>query len=637
MLRANRLLLAGLVMLAALPAYAADGGVEGKYKVVILSGANEVPLTVVSLEKKEGKLDGSVVTSGQIGAQSIKQPSLDGKVLQFDITGRTPSSFEGIVDGATILGSFKIGSNLYPAKLVQTTEEEVGPASQIKGFESPKVTELNKNFRDLLIKMRSEKDADKRSELQNKAMEIQGKIAAEMPGIYREVLQKNPNSPGALVAGIALLRNSELKASEEDARKWVEITLAAAAKHGPRMASDTNAQLAESLAKMPDFKGLALMQARKAETLLTDKSTDDERARVWKILSRSLKSNGKADEAKSFETKLAKLKLTQAKKAEAKLTEKSTDDERARVWKLLIPALKNNGMTEEAKGIEAKLAKVEAVLDKEYLAKVPPFKPEMFAGRKEKGDRKVVMELFTGAQCPPCVAADVAFDGLEKSYKPSELILLQYHLHIPGPDPMTNADTEARAKYYSINSTPSTRFNGKSPLQPGGGGMAQSEGLYGRYRKVINPILDESADTKLMVKAARVGDKIDIKADVSGVKDPGEKKRLRFVLVEETIRYVGGNKLRFHHHVVRDLPGGVKGLALNEANSQHSVTVNLDDLKKKLVKYLDNFAETRPFPYTERPLDFKHLKVVALVQDDETKEILQVTQVDVDGELTTKK
>jgi hypothetical protein len=65
--------------------------------------------------------------------------------------------------------------------------------------------------------------------------------------------------------------------------------------------------------------------------------------------------------------------------------------------------------------------------------------------------------------------------------------------------------------------------------------------------------------------------------------------------------------------------------------------VNLDDLKKKLVKYLDNFAETRPFPYTERPLDFKHLKVVALVQDDETKEILQVTQVDVDGELTTKK
>ena len=53
------------------------------------------------------------------------------------------------------------------------------------------------------------------------------------------------------------------------------------------------------------------------------------------------------------------------------------------------------------------------------------------------------MELFTGAQCPPCVAADVAFDVLEKTYKPADLVLIQYHLHIPGPDPLTNAASEA--------------------------------------------------------------------------------------------------------------------------------------------------------------------------------------------------
>ena len=71
------------------------------------------------------------------------------------------------------------------------------------------------------------------------------------------------------------------------------------------------------------------------------------------------------------------------------------------------------------------------------------------AGRKDKEANQVVMmELFTGAQCPPCVAADVAFDALQKSYKPTELVLVQYHMHIPGSDPMTNPDTIARWDYY---------------------------------------------------------------------------------------------------------------------------------------------------------------------------------------------
>jgi len=38
-------------------------------------------------------------------------------------------------------------------------------------------------------------------------------------------------------------------------------------------------------------------------------------------------------------------------------------------------------------------------------------------------------------QCPPCVAADLAFEGLGKTYKTSEVVLLQYHLHIPRRTP----------------------------------------------------------------------------------------------------------------------------------------------------------------------------------------------------------
>src|SRR5439155_20736443 len=50
-------------------------------------------------------------------------------------------------------------------------------------------------------------------------------------------------------------------------------------------------------------------------------------------------------------------------------------------------------------------------------------KPAKFAGRK--GSRVVLVELFTGAHCPPCVAPDLAFEGLVKTYKTSEVVLLQ--------------------------------------------------------------------------------------------------------------------------------------------------------------------------------------------------------------------
>ena len=47
--------------------------------------------------------------------------------------------------------------------------------------------------------------------------------------------------------------------------------------------------------------------------------------------------------------------------------------------------------------------------DAEYLRAFPPLKVEPFAGSK-KDNRTVLVELFTGAQCPPCVAADIAFE-----------------------------------------------------------------------------------------------------------------------------------------------------------------------------------------------------------------------------------
>ena len=118
---------------------------------------------------------------------------------------------------------------------------------------------------------------------------------------------------------------------------------------------------------------------------------------------------------------------------------------RERVLKALAAARASAGTQASAEdSLQRRLVAAEESLDKEYRTRVPPFKPDAPGVRKAKTDRVAVLELFTGTQCPPCVAAGVAFDALRDTYRPTELVLIQYHLHIPGPDPLTNADGEAR-------------------------------------------------------------------------------------------------------------------------------------------------------------------------------------------------
>ena len=100
-------------------------------------------------------------------------------------------------------------------------------------------------------------------------------------------------------------------------------------------------------------------------------------------------------------------------------------------------------------------------------------------------------------------------------------------------------------------------------------------------------------------------------------------------LVEEAVRYVGGNQLRFHHRVVRDLPGGAAGIALKAKTGKQQATVDLAKLRERLTEYLTEVGKKTPFPNESRPLDLKNLYVVAFVQNDENKEVLQSVQVKV--------
>jgi hypothetical protein len=300
------------------------------------------------------------------------------------------------------------------------------------------------------------------------------------------------------------------------------------------------------------------------------------------------------------------------------------------IMKVLVSALKKTGKANEARPLEERLAKLEDQLDQEFLKTAVPFKPRTFPGRTGKSERVSVIELFTGAQCPPCVSADIAFDAGLQAYKPADVVFLEYHLHIPGPDPLTNPDSEARAQFYGdeIEGTPTMFLDGKA-TPPMGGFAPDGEEKFNDLRKLLNQRLEADAEAKLTLKADRKGDKITLQAEAADLKKTGEKVRLRFVLIEDVARYAGSNGQRLHHHVVRAFPGGVEGFALKDKTAKQDATVDLAELNKSLNDYLSKPTRRGPYPDDDRPLGLKHLKAVALVQDDATKEILQAAQVDV--------
>jgi len=298
---------------------------------------------------------------------------------------------------------------------------------------------------------------------------------------------------------------------------------------------------------------------------------------------------------------------------------------RKHVLELLAAALERAGKEDEAREVSARAKKID------FAVSSQPYPP-----RTGKNNRAVVVELFTGAECPPCVAADLTFDALTKTFQPSEAILLEYHEHIPGPDPLTNADTVARMKYYGeayaaeVRGTPAMLING-APGPASHGKAPDAQDRYDQYFKVITDQLDQQAKVNLKAKAVRKGDKIDISAEVADLKDTGASVRLRLVLVEEKIEYKGGNGIGEHHHVVRGFPGGLDGIALTEKTAKQTASVDLGELRTQLKKYLqETYKKLDEELPKEVPMELKKLYVVALVQDDNSREVLHAVQVKVE-------
>lgn len=286
---------------------------------------------------------------------------------------------------------------------------------------------------------------------------------------------------------------------------------------------------------------------------------------------------------------------------------------------------------------------LDAMMDGEYRKRFPnPLQLDAYQPAEKRSGRLVLAEVFTGAGCPPCVAADLAFDAAMTRYSRKDLAVVMYHEHIPRPDPMTNPDTQARWKVFAGTGVPTFAIDGKTTV--GGGGRANTKSVFDRFKPDLEKDLETPAEAKLTANAGLNGNTVKVTASVDDVKSESKDLKLQVALVEKELRYTGENGVRFHPMVVRAM-GGDKGAGfLVEAGGAMSVshTFDLAAVSKALKDHLDDYESKghrgEPFQFIEKTYQINRadLAVVVFVQDDKTKHVLQSVYVDLAAESGTR-
>ena len=287
---------------------------------------------------------------------------------------------------------------------------------------------------------------------------------------------------------------------------------------------------------------------------------------------------------------------------------------------------------------------LEELVDAKYEKEFPlPVKAKPYQPASERSDRTVLAEVFTGSGCPPCVAMDLAYEAFLERYQRQDVIVLMYHQHIPLPDPMSNPFSQARAKYYGVRGVPTFAIDGKAN-PPGGGARAATQQWYDRIRPLIEKQLEVKAEAEIKLEAVMANSAIQVSAQVKPTVTDASNLKLQIALVEERLRFSGENRVRFHPMVVRSLAGEHgSGFVLAEKTEGMTWRFDLTIITQELKKHLDDLEQSRKdrgeestFAEKKHAIDPSKLLVVAFVQDEKSKQVLQAVSVKVNPAPTSR-
>ncbi|VAX37659.1 hypothetical protein MNBD_PLANCTO02-2100 [hydrothermal vent metagenome] len=297
------------------------------------------------------------------------------------------------------------------------------------------------------------------------------------------------------------------------------------------------------------------------------------------------------------------------------------------------PTLPSDELVKLWKKEHGSIDALDQYLDTVYQKALETIPGEKYQGRNSNAKNHVVLcELFTGSKCPPCVGADLATSALQKTFAPTEMVMLRYHQHIPGPDPFANTQNAERLSYYNGKGTPSIYIDGK-PFPPAGGYLQNAKETYNLLRPLIEKRLGNQSEMAIALTTKVVNGQLKLTANVTGLPKENKPLRLRLVLAEESVNYVAGNGVRLHEMIVRKMPGGVDGIKVKEGKLQYDGSLSLANFKKGLLDDLENFEKESGYPLPVKPLALEKLSFIAFVQNDNTLEVLQSAMVSIKEKL----
>lgn len=269
----------------------------------------------------------------------------------------------------------------------------------------------------------------------------------------------------------------------------------------------------------------------------------------------------------------------------------------------------------------------DAMLDTEYRRRFPnPVRVEAYKPSEKRSDRLVLAEVFTGAGCPPCVGADLAFDAALERYARKDLAVVMYHVHVPQPDPMTTAETPDLSKSYGVRGVPTYFIDGKD-IGGGGGDRDFAKNVYDRFNPAIEKELETPAEAKIVATAALEGDLVHVKTSVRDIGGGANDLKLVVLLLEKQMRYAGENGIRFHSMVVR--AAAEEDPAPSSGHTFDLAAVS-DSLKSSLDEYEAKGHRGKSFKFTEKKyrIDRGDLAVVVFLKDPKSEHVLQAAYID---------
>lgn len=215
--------------------------------------------------------------------------------------------------------------------------------------------------------------------------------------------------------------------------------------------------------------------------------------------------------------------------------------------------------------------------------------------------RRVLIEEFTNASCPPCASQNPAFNATVAANL-QYLTPIKYQTNWPGFDPMnvqTQTDVAPRVTYYGVSGVPNGRQNGMLEVFPLN--TYSPATIQAAYNTLTPVTINLSHSLNATYDSVFITVSVTSDAALSG------NLRLRTVVVEDEIIFdaaPGSNGEKDFYQIMRKMLPNATGTATGNFAAGETKTYN--------------FAWKLAYFY-----DINQMSVAAFLQNDDTREVFQ--------------